>query len=392
MLAVFWIVSMVEALCLSQVFAFLPRYLSGMHVSDKERLAFIGVFNSLTFVVGAPLVPLWGVWADKYSRKTVILRSAVVEAIVLAAIARSRTPWQLAASLMLTGLQLGNSGVMLAAIRDVTPAPLLGRAMGIFGASGAVGFALGPVLAGLMVDDLGFALSSVYAVAATLSAAMALLVGFATREVRPACVPEGPVLKLAWAAVRGVLSDAATLRIFAAFGVSFLANQIARPYLPVLVEGVTTQPARVASAIGLVTGTAALAGAIVSPLAGWIGDRVGFRSVLAASLVGSAFSLAVMPWAPSVLGLAAVALIFAALNAAVTAMVFGLVATTVPVERRSASLNLVYLPLYASGLIGPSAGAAVVSLGGLRAPFVAGALVFLAGGLAIARRHNVSAS
>ena len=40
--------------------------------------------NHPIFVVGMPLVPLWGVWADKYSRKAVIVRSALVEAVVFA--------------------------------------------------------------------------------------------------------------------------------------------------------------------------------------------------------------------------------------------------------------------------------------------------------------------
>ena len=61
-----------------------------------------------------PLVPLWGVWADKYSRKAVIVRSALVEAVVFAGVALSREPWQLALSMLLIGFQLGNTGVMLA--------------------------------------------------------------------------------------------------------------------------------------------------------------------------------------------------------------------------------------------------------------------------------------
>ena len=92
-----------------------------MGVRETDRLAFVGLFNALIFVVGAPLVPLWGAWADKYSRKVVIVRSAVVEAVVFAAVALSREPWQLALSMLLIGLQLGNTGVMLAGIRDVTP-------------------------------------------------------------------------------------------------------------------------------------------------------------------------------------------------------------------------------------------------------------------------------
>ena len=97
-----------------------------MGVDEADRLAFVGLFSSLVFVVGLPLVPLWGVWADKYSRKAVIVRSALVEAVVFACVALSREPWQLALSMLLIGFQLGNTGVMLAGIRDVTPLRRLG--------------------------------------------------------------------------------------------------------------------------------------------------------------------------------------------------------------------------------------------------------------------------
>ena len=49
-------------------------------------------------------------------------------------------------------------------------------------------------------------------------------------------------------------------------------------------------------------------------------------------------------------------------------MIFGLLATELPADRRSAALNLVYLPLYAAGIIGPAAGALVVSVSGVHGP------------------------
>ena len=112
---------MVEGLGVSQIFALLPTYLREMGVPDSERPAFIGIFSALIFIVGMPLVPLWGAWADKYSRKVVIVRSALVEAVVFAAVALAREPWQVALAMLLIGLQLGNTGIMLAGIRDVTP-------------------------------------------------------------------------------------------------------------------------------------------------------------------------------------------------------------------------------------------------------------------------------
>jgi MFS family permease len=381
--AVFWITSLVEGLGVSQIFALVPSYLREMGVPEADRLPFIGLFGALLFVVGMPLVPLWGVWADKYSRKAVIVRSALVEAVVFACVALSREPWQLAASILLVGLQLGNTGVMLAAIRDITPRHRLGTTIALFGASGPIGFAVGPALAGALIDGLGWSIASVFWVSAALSVATGALVWFGSREVRPEIVPTGRVLDLAYGAVRGVLADPIVRRIFAIFAIAFLANQMARPYVPVLVEGIAGVGPGLASAIALVAGTAALVGALVSPLGGALGDRIGFRPVLLGALVIGGVSLLAMPFAPGIPPLAAANLVFAACAAAVSAMVFGLLATEVPADRRSATLNLVYLPLYAAGIVGPATGGIVVALGGLAAPFVAGAAVFFAGSVLI---------
>src|SRR5262245_29088022 len=161
-----------------------------MGVPVDQRLGFVGIFSALIFIVGAPLVPLWGVWADKYSRKAVIARSALVEAVVFLAVALSVEPWQLALSLLLVGFQLGNTGVMLAAIRDVVPARIVGTTIGLFGASTPIGFALGPIVGGLLIDGLGLSLSAVFVISAGLSVLTAILVGL-TREVRPSVIPEG---------------------------------------------------------------------------------------------------------------------------------------------------------------------------------------------------------
>ena len=388
LVAVFWVTSMVEAMGVSQIFALLPSYLAQMGVAQTDRLAFIGLFSSLVFVVGLPLVPLWGVWADKYSRKAVIVRSALVEAVVFAAVALSREPWQLALSMLLIGFQLGNTGVMLAAIRDVVPGRQLGTTIAIFGSSGPIGLALGPTLAGLFIDGLGWSFSAVFWSSAVLSVMTALLVAFGSREIRPEVVPTGRVIDLAFGAVRGVLADSVVRRIFLIFGVSYLATQMSRPYIPVLVETLAGQGPGLASSIALVMGTAALVGGLVSPFGGVIGDRIGFRPVLVVALAGAGVGLLLMPLVPSIGALALLAVVLGAATATVSAMVFGLLALEVPAERRSATLNLVYLPLYAAGIVGPAIGAAVASAGGVGGPFVVSAMVLMLGAAAIATRRQ----
>ena len=388
-LVVFWLTSMVEGLGVSQVFALLPSQLSALGVADADRLSFIGLFSALLFVLGMPLVPLWGVWADKYSRKAVIVRSAIVEAVVFLGMALATEPWHVAVSILLIGFQLGNTGVMLAGIRDVAPKARLGTVIAIFGASGPVGFALGPTLAGILIDGLDWSINGVFAVSAGLSVGTALLVAFGSREVRPEIIPEGRVLQLAFGALRGVLSDHAVRGIFLIFGVSFLASQMARPYIPVVVETITGRGPGLASGIALVAGTAALAGALLSPAIGALGDRLGYRPILIGALLVGAAALTAMPFVQHVGGLALLAFVavaFAASVASVSAMVFSMLATEVPPARRSQTLNLVYLPLYAAGIVGPLIGSQVVSAG-LPAPFLVGAAVFVAGSVVLSRRR-----
>ncbi|HEV7603899.1 MAG TPA: MFS transporter [Candidatus Limnocylindrales bacterium] len=391
LLAVFWVTSMVEGLGVSQIFALLPTYLREMGVPDSQRLAFVGIFSALIFVVGMPLVPLWGAWADKYSRKVVIVRSALVEAVVFAAVALAREPWQVALAMLLIGFQLGNTGVMLGGIRDATPRARIGTTIAIFGMSGAVGFAVGPALAGILIDGFGWGLPGVFALSALLSVGTALLVTFGSREVRPEVVPTGRIVDLAFANLRGVLTDPATRRIFTIFGISYVAIQMSRPYIPILVEDIAGRGPGLASAIALVAGTAALVGALVSPLGGVIGDRIGFRPVLVAALIGAGVVVVLMPVVPSIGVLALLAVALGAATATVSSMIFGLLATELPADRRSAALNLVYLPLYAAGIIGPAVGALVVSFSGINGLFVVSGAVFLVGAVTILSRHRPQA-
>ena len=382
LLAILWITSCVEGLGVSQIFAFMPSLLTSMGVPEEQRLQFVGLFGALIFVVGMPLVPLWGVWADKYSRKAVIVRSALVEAVVFVSIALSRGPWQLALSLLLVGLQLGNTGVMLGAIRDSAPTGRIGVALAWFGSSSPIGFAIGPVLGAIVVDSLGLGLPAVFALSALLSIGTAVLVTFGSREVRPQVIPTGRSIDLAFGALRGVFGDRATVRIFAIFFVSFLAQQVSRPYIPVLVADVNG-PDDVASAIGLVTGAAALVGALFAPIGGWLGDRIGYRWVLVGSLGAAGAASLLMPIAPTVGALAIVALVLAAFYAVVAPMIFALLGTEVVPERRSQTLNLVYLPLYFGGIVGPILASQVVRLG-IGAPFVLAGVVYAVGAVAVA--------
>src|SRR5450759_2027189 len=360
LLVLFGIASTVEAVTVSHVFRFMPLYLGTVHVSPPEVPAWTGYLNAAFFLFGLPLVPFWGVWAARYGRIPIIARSAFVEMVVFSVLWFAQNRWQTAFGLLLVGFQLGNTGVMLTALRTVTPHGRVGLAISLFGVTPSLGFALGPAIGGGLVDHSFLNLHTLFALDAAMSlAAGVILLALAREGPRPPG-PPGSATRLALGALRMALTGRVTLIVFGVFGLAYFAQQIANPFLPLLVLRLIGGGSGAAGQIGIVFGASALLGALLSPLAGAAGDRFGFRPLLAGACVLAAASLAGLAAAPNLFWLTVGVVALGAATARAISMVFALLATAVPEERRATTLNLVLLPIYFSSVAGGIVGAILV--------------------------------
>jgi MFS transporter, DHA1 family, multidrug resistance protein len=382
--------SAIETLGVSHVSRFLPLYLLTVHVPPNEVPTWTGYLNATFFLFGLPLIPFWGVWSERYGRIPIIARSAFVEMIVFGVLWVARDRWQAAFALLLVGFQLGNTGVMLAALRAATPPGRVGFAISLFGVTPSLGFAIGPVGGGWLVDHGVVDLHGLFALDAALSLASGvILLAFAREAPRPPA-PKRPAVQLAFEALRLAVTNRLTLLVFSVFGLAYFALQIANPFLPLLVVRLHGGTAGAAGAIGVVFGASALLGALMSPLAGAAGDRFGFRPLLTGACVLAAASLAEMAIAPDLVWLTIGAVGLGAASATALSMVFALLATAVPEDRRATTLNFVLLPIYFSSIAGGLVGAVLVR-GGLTTVLWTGAAISLLAALlttrlAIARR------
>src|SRR5438309_8148725 len=214
LLVLFGIASTVEAFSVSHVFRFLPLYLGTVQVPPSEVPAWTGYLNAAFFLFGLPLVPFWGVWAERYGRIPIIARSAFVEMVVFAVLWLAQNRWEAAFGLLLVGFQLGNTGVMLTALRAVAPPGRVGFAISLFGITPSLGFALGPVTGGWLVAHNVLNLHTLFALDAALSlAAGIVLLAFAREGTRPP-PPSGSAARLAIGAVRQALTGKVTLIVF----------------------------------------------------------------------------------------------------------------------------------------------------------------------------------
>jgi MFS family permease len=359
LLVVFGLASTIEAFTVSHVFRFLPLYLPTVHVPPAEVPAWTGYLNATFFVFGLPLVPFWGVWSERYGRIPIIARSAFVEMVVFAGLWLAQNRWQAGLSLLLVGFQLGNTGVMLTALRAATPGGRVGFAISLFGISPSLGFALGPAVGGWLVDHRVLDFHTLFALDAVMSLVSGIVILAVAREAARPPAPAGSAVSLALSALRLTLTTRITLIVFGVFGLAYFAQQVANPFLPLIVLRMHGS----AGDIGVVFGASALVGALLSPAAGAAGDRVGFKPMLAAACVLSAASLVELSIAPDLFWLTVGAIGLGGAAATAISMVFALLATAVPEGRRATTLNLVLLPIYFSSITGGVVGAIVVRSG-----------------------------
>lgn len=266
-LTLFFLTSMVESLVMSHVFSFLPLYLIELHTLNAKL--WVGILNATIFIFGLPLVPLWGIWANRYSGKAVIIRSAFVEAAFLGILGVSHALSGVIFAMSLIGFQLGNTGVMLAAIRRLAPSHRIGFAVSLFSVSSPVGMAIGPLYGGLLVSQAHLNLHALYVSDGVLSLLSGLMLVVLYHEMKPIAPLNGQqdsAWVAAWKSVRTTFSLRITWVLFGVFLLLMLARQMVNPYVPVAIVQFNPFPEQATLVIGVLMGIAALMGQLLQLL------------------------------------------------------------------------------------------------------------------------------
>ncbi|MGH2406729.1 MAG: MFS transporter [Candidatus Limnocylindrales bacterium] len=387
----FAIAGFVETVGFGHYVTFLPILVRHLGVAEPDVAITVGYLSAASLFFGLPLVPFWGVWADKYSRKAIVVRSAVVEAALFVTLAFVGQVWQLFLLVPLVGLVLGNTGVMLAELTDRTPRERLGLAISVVVMSGPLGFAVGPAVGGFLVDRYGVQTLFLVDVVLTLCVVLMLVLGYHERPDRVRATD--PVLRLVDRSLRAIVRSPLARSIFLAYFCLLLGQRFLLPYLALYVEELRG-PAELATVVGLVAGGYGLASAIGSPFAGGLGDRFGYRRVFVAGVLLAMTCLAAAAIAPGILVFGLLYAGFGVGFAAATGMLFTMLASGLPLDIRSSVLNLSLAPLYISGVIGSLSSAALIGATGgeLRPLWLVSAVAVGLGLLPIARLRRAPAS
>jgi MFS family permease len=337
--------------------AFAPLQLQALGLSDAEIGVWSGVLYATTIATSLPLGPFWGVLAERFSRRAIIVRSWLLLAASLLVAAWAPTLGWLVVSRVLFGLSFGSGAVVASTQALLTPREHVGRAIATVQVAHPIAGSLGPVFGALIIPQLGIA--GLFAIDAGLilisTVVFMLLVPEPSAGPRPRSIVGRAVEVARYAWTNQLIRWNFTAQMLARG-----ATTVIDAYLPVRITQLAAEPA---SAIGWTLGAYGLLTTLVVWAAGSLVDRgQGIKAFTFGMVFGAlaALGLALAPW----LGLVVVLAVLVAIPTALTRLVLLThLAQVVPRERQTSIFGLFPTSGNVGAMLFPLLASAAATLG-----------------------------
>lgn len=352
----FAMANFLEVAIVAHFVLFTPTFLATIGFGDADINAWTGPIASAAFVIGIWFVPFWGVFADRYGRKPLILRSYAVEVVGMSLAALAGNVWLYFAGRALTGLALGNTGLMYASLTETAPRNRVALALSLVNGSALLGSLMGALAGGFIVSIYG--VHALFWVDAGIALTIFVLLALLYHETFIP-KPTPPVAVMLRDALGAVVRSPVALTIFVVSLVYNAAYFFSYTYLPVRIGEIVGD--RLApGAIGITQGVAGVAALLGSALWGGLAERVGHRRLLAGLLLA-----ATVLWVPlyatgDMTGLTLLWASFNLVNPSVSSLMFAIISLNISADKRASVLSMIYLPMNIAFVVAP-VGAALVA-------------------------------
>jgi MFS transporter, DHA1 family, multidrug resistance protein len=369
----FSMANFLEVAIMAHFVLFTPAFLNTIGFSDADITLWTGPLASAGFLIGIWFVPFWGVFADRYGRKPLILRSYYVEVIAMILAALSQNVWLYLVGRSLTGLALGNTGLMYASLTETAPRNRVALALSLVNGSAPLGSLIGAVLGGIVVTR--YSVHLLYWIDTFVAVIIALLLLLFFHETFvPKPTPRIGIML--GDALRAIIHSPVAMTMFV---VSFVYNAaffFSFSYLPVRIGEIVGKEAA-PSTIGYTQGAAGATTFVGSALWGALADRLGHRRLLVFLMLSTMLLWLPLYAAQDILGITVVWALFNSLNPAVSSIMIAIISLNVPSEKRGSVLSMIYLPLNIAFVIAPITAAFVATNLEVRSVFLVSAAISL---------------
>lgn len=268
-LNILWVSQVIALMSFGFGLPFLPFYIQELGVTDPVQLNFYtGILSAAPAVTMAIMAPLWGMAADRWGRKLMILRAMLAAVFVIGGMGLAQNVWQLVALRAAQGIFTGTITATNTFVAAGTPRDKLSYALGFLSSSNFIGYSIGPVVGGLLAEAMGYRFS--FFAGALLMLGGFFLVHFMV--VEEAAIQNSPT-KEKTSRTSGGLMTPLIINLLLILFLMRVVRTVFSPYLPLYIQSTLPGGIGAASVTGYISGIAGLATAMAGLTLSRLGDR-----------------------------------------------------------------------------------------------------------------------
>ena len=361
---------------------FLAYYIQEFDVENlEEALLWSGYMGSVAGFAMALSAPIWGAVADRFGRKSMVVRSMVGGGLTVFFMAYADTVTELLIARMLQGALAGTVTACITMVSTTTPKQHLGYAMGMMQGAFLLGAALGPLAGGPFIEAYGY--QAIFLVSGAMVVAAGFAVQLLVSEEFTKSQPEEKDASASGGSLDGFMADTKRLLQLKPFFITVLslvliqfAYGVIMPVVPLFLQQLAGH-AEIITEAGFIFSLMSLTGALSSALMGGWTERIGVKRMLFWGLLSTAVFLAFQGSAQSVLTFTVLQVMGGLATGAVRPVANTITTYVVPEEDRGKAFGIMTSASALGWALGPSMGGYLGSTTGFRSVFFATALLFL---------------
>jgi DHA1 family multidrug resistance protein-like MFS transporter len=381
-LAVLWIGELIAIAGFSVTLPFLPYYVQELGITQVDQVAFwSGLVAASQAVTMALVAPIWGSLADRYGRKIMVVRAMLGGAIVISAMGFVANVYQLVILRAIQGTLTGTVPAATTLVASSTPGRRRGYALGLLQMAIYLGSSVGPLLGGLVADNLGMR-AAFWVTGGLLFTAGVLVSLFVHEEFTPLTKPTNTDAEDQASKPRlwdGLLLVLRTQALLVVFGIRVLmrtAYRIVSPVMPLFVQQLAGPGVKVASLTGTITGLSSATSAALAILFGRLSDRIGTRRILLVCGTAVCLLYGLQGWVETTTQFLILRVLAGAAMGGIVAATSALLAELAPKDRFGAVYGINTSLTAAANAIAPMVGAALTASWGLSSAFFGAAAMY----------------
>lgn len=360
---------------------FLPLFLFDLGVEKSSVNLWAGIVHSSAFLVGALMAPLWGLLADKYGKRKMVIRAGISLAVIYALIAFVQTPLQLVGVRMLHGFVGGFVPASMSIVASVAPKEKLGWSLGMMQAGTMTGGILGPLFGGLLAEAFGLRRSFVAAAVIILAATVAVIIWVREGKERMDSAAEGKKGKPI--TYRMAFHNRALMRMLLLLVIFQLSVNMFQPLLTLHIAELQGGLLGAVLSAGFVLSLIGIAGILASPVWGRLGESRGYYRILIVCLLAAGLVISLQYFVQHLWLFAIVQFIFGLFMAGISPTVNTLVVNSTEEHFRGRSFGLTTSANQLGAMLGPLIGGLLGLAVGIHWIFVATGMIMVCAGISV---------